>query len=630
MKLSKLAISSALFLGISGALPLTTTPVHAATNYDCTSINGLISNQPPSQNSSSLYRTATLNLQAGDKVTYLWQNNFSVDATPNLTIYNMDTSTSENTVQTTVSANGGTGQLVVTAQSSAEYQVSSYFSKNGASAADFRVTISCAQPTASNETSSETTSKAVTSAVSRSQTSVIQQNIGARVATVVGSAGAGVSSGGVGAPSGAGAGGTGTGGSTGGASGGVPGAGNDETASFADNRYGAVSRGGFAYRDSADDMRAVMRKLAMNAAFDSSVIAADLARDHALALGPTDEGSVGGAAGVDGRAALQSYSPITVWGHGSYTSVDNDFNSGGQDNRYDGDVWGYNIGADYRFENGLIAGASVGYNDTNLTTSFNNGSYDESAWVISPYAIYQPIANLSVVAEAGYSQGDIDVTRSNGSINGSTNSAMWYASLKTSYFYQPLADYPVSISPSVSFLAAQKTIDSYVESDNTFVESSRSNTRQVKPSLEAAYDFELHSLKLTPFVETGLIYDFTDELNNDKSAFNIGGGLRLSDATTGLNAALEASYLAGRTDYNEYTLAGTLSYGFELRDLTGASVGFMSPFFGSDVDEYGNQSMSTGFGFDTGPMSSRLSLAHDISQSGNAASVAQVNMTLAF
>ncbi len=620
MKLSKLAISSALFLGIAGALPLTTTTALAATNYDCTSINGIISNQQPSANTTTLYLTVSVNLQAGDKVTYLWQNNFTADITPSLNIYNMDSSTSEGTVQATVAANGGTGQLEVTAQSSAKYEMSSYFPKNGASAADFRVTVSCGQPATSSETSSsETTSKAVTSAVSRSQTSVIQQNIGARVATVVGTAGAG-----------AGAGGTGTGGSTGGASGGAQGGGNDETASFADNRYWAASRGVFAYRDSTDDMRAVMRKLAMNAAFDSSVIAADLARDHSLALGPTDKGSVGGTAGVDGRAALRSYSPITVWGHGSYTSVDNDFNSDGQDNRYDGDVWGYNLGADYRFENGLIAGASVGYNDTNLTTSFNNGSYEESAWVISPYAIFQPIDNLTVVTEAGYSQGDIDVTRSNGSVNASTNSAMWYASIKTSYFYQPLADYPVSISPSVSLLASQKRIDSYVESDNTFVESSRSNTRQIKPSVEAAYGFALHSLTLTPFIETGLIYDFTDELNNDKSAFNVGGGLRLSDAATGLNAALEASYLAGRTDYNEYTFAGTLSYGFELRDLTGAPIGIMSPFFGSDVDEYGNQSMSTGFGFDNGPMSSRLSLAHGISQTGGANSVGQVNMTLAF
>ena len=162
------------------------------------------------------------------------------------------------------------------------------------------------------------------------------------------------------------------------------------------------------------------------------------------------------------------------------------------------------------------------------------------------------------------------------------------------------------------------------------VDSSRSNTRQIKPAIEAAYDFGFNTLTVTPFVETGMVHDFTDELNNDKTAFNLGGGVRLSDSVTGLNAALEGSYLAGRADYTEYTIAGTISYGFELRDLDGKPVGLMTPFFGSDVDEYGNQSMTGGLGFDAGPMQSRLSLAHDISQSGNAESQAKISMTLGF
>lgn len=159
---------------------------------------------------------------------------------------------------------------------------------------------------------------------------------------------------------------------------------------------------------------------------------------------------------------------------------------------------------------------------------------------------------------------------------------------------------------------------------------SRSNTRQIKPAIEAAYDFGFNTLTVTPFIETGMIHDFTDELNNDKTAFNIGGGVRLSDAATGFNAALEGSYLAGRADYTEYTIAGTVSYGFELRDLDGQPVGLMTPFFGSDVDEYGNQSVAGGLGFSAGPMQSRLSLAHDVSQSGNAESQAEITMSLDF
>lgn len=475
------------------------------------------------------------------------------------------------------------------------------------------IVVSSTASSNSPATSRETTSKAVTSAVGRSQTNVIQQNIGARVATVIGSAGAGT---------------VGTGGSTGtagGAGGGTGGSstGNDEGNSFAQAGFAYQVR---AYADSKDDTRNVMRRLAMTSSFDSSILAAD------MALGPTDQGASGGASGVDGRSALldANASPITVWGHGSYTSVDNDYNDGTADNRYDGDVWGYNLGADYRFANNLIAGLSLGYNDTDLTTTFNKGTYKETAWVVSPYAIISPLENLNIVTEAGYSQGDIDVTRSNDAVSGNTDSAMWYASVKGVYAYRPMADTPLTLSPSVSLLAARKTIDSYTESDGTFVDSSRSNTRQIKPAIEAAYDFGFNSLTVTPFVETGMVHDFTDELNNDKTAFNLGGGVRLSDSVTGLNAALEGSYLAGRSGYTEYTIAGTISYGFELRDLDGQPVGLMTPFFGSDVDEYGNQSMTGGLGFNAGALQSRLSLAHDINQSGNAESQAQISMTLGF
>ena len=492
------------------------------------------------------------------------------------------------------------------------------------------VSASCGDDASAGGSSNETTSSAVNAAVSRSQTTVIQQNIGARAATIIGSAGAGTvgttggnsGTGGTGGATGSGSTGTGTG---------SAGTGQD---GVVDDSNSPVANFGFGQditrTNSSDDSRDVMRRLAMRASFDSSVLAAAMVQDNALALGPTDQGKVAGASGVDGRSALATASPITVWGHGSYTSIDNDYNTGTNDSRYDGDVWGYNIGADYRFADALIAGLSLGYNDTDLTTTFNDGTYQENAWVVSPYAIYRPMENLSLIAEAGYSQGDIDVTRNNDAVSGKTDSALWYASLTTSYDYRPMADLPLSLSPSVAFLAARKTIDSYTESDGTFVDSSRSNTRQIKPGIEAAYDFGFNALIVTPFVETGLVYDFTDELNNDKTAFNIGGGVRMSDSATGFNAALEGSYLAGRSDYTEYTVAGTVSYGFELRDLTGQPVGFVTPFFGSDVDEYGNQSMRGGLGFDAGPMQSRLSLAHDISKNSDAESKAQISMTLGF
>ena len=440
------------------------------------------------------------------------------------------------------------------------------------------------------EKTQSTTSSSVVSSVSRSQTAVISQNIGARLSAI-------------GTPSGAA-----TGGST--PSGGI---GRESIGNSSDNDTNA----NFVFdpdyhrsNNSLTDGDNGLRRLAMMGSFDSSTGQGM----HLLGLGPTDQGNSGGASGIDGRSAFTTTTPFTVWGHGSFTSVDNDYVNGTTDNRYNGDVWGYNIGLDYRFTDALIAGVSLGYNDTDLTTSFNNGSYKETGWVVSPYVIYRPIKNLTIAGEVGYGMGDIDVTRDNDAVSGNTESDMWYAAFTASYKVRPMDTLPASITSSLALIAARKTVDGYTESDGTNNATIRSNTRQIKPSIEAAYDFTpTQHLIVTPFLETGLIYDFTDEINNDKTAFNIGGGVRLSNTLTGLNAALEGSYLAGRSDYTQYTIGGTVTYGFALRGQDGRAMGIVTPFFTSNLNEYGNQRMRTGLRFNTGRLTSELALSHMMS-----------------
>ncbi|QPL37106.1 autotransporter outer membrane beta-barrel domain-containing protein [Thalassospira sp. B30-1] len=434
--------------------------------------------------------------------------------------------------------------------------------------------------------SSASTTSAVINAVSRSQTTVIQQNISARVSSAISTTNnANIDN--------------------------VP----ARTASMVETGPHRTSPTDTTPDDdrntnSITDQDDALRRIAMMGSFDSSTGQGM----QMLGLGPTDQGTTGGASGIDGRSAFATTTPFTVWGHGSFTAVDNDHVNGTTDSRYDGDVWGYNIGLDYRFADALIAGLSLGYNDTDLTTAFNNGSYQETGWVASPYVIYRPMENLTIAGEAGYGMGDIDVTRDNGAVSGNTESDMWYAALTTSYRARPIETLPVSLTPSLAFIAARKTVDAYRESDGTNNDTSRSNTRQIRPAIEAAYDFTpTQSLTISPFLETGLIPDFTDEINNDKTAFNIGGGVRLSDRLTGLDAALEGNYLAGRADYTEYTIGGTVTYGFTLTGDDGRSLGIVTPFFASNLNEYGNQRIRTGLGFDTGPLTSELALSHMMS-----------------
>ncbi len=452
----------------------------------------------------------------------------------------------------------------------------------------YNITISCVAGSApaGESASAASTNSAVVGAVSRSQTTVIQQNIQSRISSVSGSANTL---------------------QTGNTSGETTFSGISGTNSTSlTNSLADEDRNTITDRDDA------LRHLAMIGSFDSST-RAGLAGLTALGLGPTDQGNAGGDSNIDDRAAFDNATPFTLWGHGSFTSIDNSYVNGTEDNRYDGDVWGYNVGLDYRFSDALTAGLSLGYSDTDLTTSFNTGSYRETGWIAVPYAIYRPVDNLSIVGEAGYGMGDIDVTRDNDATSGNTTSDIWYIGLTTSYQVQPVETLPLSLTPSLSLLAAGKTVDGYVESDGTDNPASHANTRQIKPSLQAAYDFiASQRLTLTPFLETGLVYDFIDEINNDKTALTIGGGMRLSDTVTGLNAGFGGTYLSGR-DRSEYTLSGIVTYGFALVGDDGREMGIVKPFFATNLNEYGNQHIRTGFGFDTGPLTSELALSHMMS-----------------
>lgn len=226
--------------------------------------------------------------------------------------------------------------------------------------ATYNITATCVAGSApvAASTSSASTTSAVVNAVSRSQTTVIQQNISARVSSVISTTNIANTDN-------------------------VP----ARTASMVEtgtHRTSLTDTTPDDDRNSITDRDDALRRMAMLGGFDSSTGQGM----NLLGLGPTDQGDVGGAAGVDGRSAFATKSPFTVWGHGSFTSVDNDHVTGTTDNRYDGDVWGYNVGLDYRFADAVIAGLSLGYNDTDLTTSFNNGSYQETGWVASPYVIY--------------------------------------------------------------------------------------------------------------------------------------------------------------------------------------------------------------------------------------------------
>ncbi|PKR58019.1 autotransporter outer membrane beta-barrel domain-containing protein [Thalassospira lohafexi] len=321
--------------------------------------------------------------------------------------------------------------------------------------------------------------------------------------------------------------------------------------------------------------------LAVLASFDTSrVLAAAQTADSA-----TD--------GPEQRTLLSRESPITIWGHGSFTDIENTRNRTGEDSRYDGSVWGYNLGADYRFSPALVAGMSVGYAQTDITTTFDGGTYDEDTWNLSPYVIYRPSDMLTFSAIAGYAFGAVARSR-NSTVTGNTDSQTWYLQVDARQTFQPIADRPFRVTGGLGVLTSRNTLDAYTESDGSEVAESSVNTVQLKPNAELAYSFQISQTSLTPYVKAGYIHDFTDQTNGDAGAFDLGGGLRFASGGTGLSGSIEGTRMVGRDDYSEYTLSGLVAYGISFTGRDGNFAGTASPYVRTSLSDSGTPEISAG------------------------------------
>jgi len=351
--------------------------------------------------------------------------------------------------------------------------------------------------------------------------------------------------------------------------------------------------------DDTSSRKSGLRELAMLGSFDSSRMV--------LAAAGTDA-EPDATKGVGSRADQRQAGPLTLWGHGSYVNTDNDISSG----EYSGDSWGYTMGLDYRARPDLVAGLSVGYGETDFDTAYNAGSYDETGWNLAPYVIYHPMDGLTLSAVAGYGQGDVDRVR-DGSVTGDTESSQWFAALRANYTKRPFAGVPLDLSGRVSFTAARKQIDAFTESDGSQVGEETANMRRLKPGVEAAYSVPAGQATLQPFVKADYIYDFTDPVNNDKQAYNLGGGLRVNSGTTGFAGSVSAERQFGRSDYGEYSIDGQVSYNFAIKRSDGTQA-TLAPFMDTSYDAEDGQSFGTGLKYSDPAygVTGSLGVSHDL------------------
>jgi len=390
----------------------------------------------------------------------------------------------------------------------------------------------------------------------------------------------------------------------------------ERSSGFADRRGFTADENGFPQIQSRGGS---LRDFAMLASFDSSKMALSASENAQNPL-----------RGVEQRRRTVAANPVTVWGHGSLTTANNNRDDPGDDHQFDGDVWGYNAGVDYRFTPQLVAGVSVGYSKTDLTTTFNTGTYEENNRSLSPYAIYQPMEDMTLSMIVGYSAGDVDIARDI-TVTGATNSDTWFASMNGSYVYEPSQEMPLVLKGRLNILISRKLLDAYVESDGTDVAEAASNTRRLKPGVEAAYSIAMQTHVIQPFVHVDYIRDYTDATNGDTHAFDLGGGLRVASSTSGLSGSFEAQSQLGRNDYSEHSVSGLIAYSFGLGNDIGQP-GIAAPYFKSEFNPDSGPTFGTGLDFssENQALSAGIGLTHSLPANGIGATAVEVQAALKF
>ncbi len=279
--------------------------------------------------------------------------------------------------------------------------------------------------------------------------------------------------------------------------------------------------------------------------------------------------STGMAGGDHGKA-------YGAWVAGSWSSVEDN----NTDTAFDGNVYTVMAGADYKVDDRLLVGLSIGYEDTDIDTAFNgfggtDGNIDGNGWTIAPYVSYGIADHVRANLVAGYSDVEYDTLRFDTStgnrITGSTDASRYFVDASLNADYTVAENWTLYSKFGVFYASEEKDAFTETESNGATIAQADNDTDFGQFSLDArvGYLFEF----VEPYALVGLEYDFTKDeatvgagqtaasLDNEDFGARFGGGfnLRLGPNVTG---GIEAYTVEFRDDYEEVTATGNLRIEF--------------------------------------------------------------------
>lgn len=249
-----------------------------------------------------------------------------------------------------------------------------------------------------------------------------------------------------------------------------------------------------------------------------------------------------------------------VWVQGGYTTVNGD-DTGGE---FDGNVINVLVGADYRIKPKMVLGVALGYEDLDIDTDFNNGTFKGTGYSLTPYFGMALSPQWSLQVLGGWTNINYDTTRNNGAISSSFNADRIFGSAAVVGNFK--VTNKVVVSPKLAILHLAESQDGTTDSAGNVTTGENIDLGRISAGGTVSY----LAGRVTPFVRLLGEYDYAKEdavalgngnfSSDDRAGLNATIGLNM-DFGNGLTGNLEAtSATLFRENLDVYTFSGRLRY----------------------------------------------------------------------
>lgn len=262
-----------------------------------------------------------------------------------------------------------------------------------------------------------------------------------------------------------------------------------------------------------------------------------------------------------GSAAADNARGINAWLSGGYTHIKSTDVGG----NFDGPVLNANLGVDRKFGDRFTVGLTAGYENLDIDTTFNRGTFEGDGYSVGPYVNFKINNNWSVMGLVTYTWLNYDVTtgtvRSTGSFDAERLTGV--ATLNGSFRKDKWV-----FSPMAGVMGMAEDQDSYRDSRGVLINGDNIPLVRWSAGGTVGYDFG----KITPYVKLVGEYD-----SSHSAAVDLGSNRKSSDTREGavagagfslnlgrgMTANLEGTYNSvGRENLEVYSVKGRLAFEF--------------------------------------------------------------------